>query len=160
MTARDALHLIVGATVATCWACWRLHGMVEAERAACPFPHPAPTTEERTPAMWLFCKSGFFSAVAHLDKPGTILLRARFRGDLERLCAAHDLDTATIAETPEADYRFRMELPKADWARVAAEEAAAIDYPNFTAATHDGTARDAAYLGAWCALRAGQGRAR
>ena len=53
-----------------------------------------------------------------------------------------------------------MELPKADWARVAAEEAAAIDYPNFKAAAHDGTSRDAAYLGAWCALRAGQGRAR
>lgn len=84
MTARDALHLIVGATVATCWACWCLHGMVEAERAACPFPHPAPTIEERTPAMWLFCKSGFFSAVAHLGKPGAILLRARFRG-AERL---------------------------------------------------------------------------
>lgn len=110
--------------------------------------------------MWLFCKSGFFSAVAHRDNPGTIHLRARFRGDLERLCAAHGLDPAAIAETPAADYRFRMDLPQADWARVAAAEAAAIDYPNFKAATHDGTSRDAAYLGAWCALRAGQDRAR
>lgn len=109
--------------------------------------------------MWLFCKSGFFSAVRHWDDPDTIHLRARFRGDLERLCAVHGLDPATIAETPEADYRFRMELPQADWARVAAAEAAAIDYPNFKAATHDGTARDAAYLGAWAALRAGQDRA-
>ncbi len=159
MTAKDVIWTIVIGVFVAVYVTWRLHGMVEAERAACPFPHPAPTTEERTPAMWLFCKSGFFSAVAHLDKPGAILLRARFRGDLERLCAAHGLDPATIAETPEADYRFRMELPRADWARVAAEEAAAIDYPNFKAAVHDGTPRDAAYLGAWCALRAGQDRA-
>ena len=64
--------------------------------------------------MWLFCKSGFFSAVRHWDDPGTIHLRARFRGDLERLCAAHGLDARAIAETPEGDYRFRMDLPRAD----------------------------------------------
>lgn len=106
--------------------------------------------------MWLFCKSGFFSAVEHWEKPGTIHLRARFEGDLERLCAAHGLDPAAIQVTPHGDYRFRMDLPKADWARVAAEEAAGVDYPNFKAAAHDGTARDAAYLGAWAALRRGQ----
>ena len=75
------------------------------------------------------------------------------------LCAAHGLDPATIAETPEGDYRFRMDLPRADWARVAEEEAQAIDYANFKAAVHDGTARDDAYLAAWAALRAGQDRA-
>lgn len=106
--------------------------------------------------MWLFCKSGFFSAVVHWGKPGVIHLRARFRGDLERLCAAHGLEAAGIQETPAGDYRFRMDLPKEAWARVAAEEAAAIDYPNFKAAVHDGTARDGAYLGAWAALRRGQ----
>lgn len=155
MTARDALHVILGAVVATCWVCWRLHGKVEDERAACPFPHPAQT--ERTPAMWLFCKSGFFSAVRHWDDPDTIHLRARFRGDLERLCAAHGLDARAISETPEGDYRFRMDLPRADWARVAEEEAQAIDYANFKAAVHDGTARDDAYLAAWAALRHAQG---
>ena len=36
--------------------------------------------------MWLFTKSGFFSAVRHSAKPDTIHVRSRFAGDLERLC--------------------------------------------------------------------------
>lgn len=106
--------------------------------------------------MWLFCKSGFFSAVEHWGKPGVIHLRARFVGDLERLCAAHGLDAGGIVETPEGDYRFRMDLDREVWARVAAEEARAIDYPNFKAAVHDGSARDEAYFMAWSAMRRGQ----
>ena len=58
--------------------------------------------------MWLFCKSGFFSAVRHATVPQTIHLRARFAGDLERLCARHGIDPAGIEETPDGDYRFRM----------------------------------------------------
>ena len=106
--------------------------------------------------MWLFCKSGFFSAVEHGEKPGTIHLRARFAGDLERLCAAHGLDPAAIQVTPHGDYRFRMDFPAVDWAWLVAEEAMDIDYTNFKAAVHDGTARDGAYLAVWAALRRGQ----
>lgn len=107
--------------------------------------------------MWLFCKSGFFSAVENFRNPKVIHLRARFAGDLERLCAAHGLNAGAIQETPEGDYRFRLNLPKEDWARVAAKEAMDIDYTNFKAAVHDGTARDWAYFSAWAALRRGQG---
>ena len=103
--------------------------------------------------MWLFCKHGFFSAVRHVDKPDTIHLRARFRGDLERLFAAHGV-AATVVETPANDYRFRADVPKVDWARIAAAEADGIDYSNFKNAVHDGTARDGAYLGVWAAMRA------
>ena len=106
--------------------------------------------------MWLFCKSGFFSAVEHVGRHDVIHLRARFAGDLERLCAAHGLDPAGISETPDGDYRFRMNLGREVWRRVVAKEAMDIDYTNFKAAAHDGTARDAAYLGAWAALRRGQ----
>ena len=106
--------------------------------------------------MWLFCKSGFFSAVEHWEKPGTIHLRARFAGDLERLCARHGIDPAGIQETPAGDYRFRMDLGREVWARVVAKEAMDIDYTNFKAAVHDGTARDWAYFSAWAALRRGQ----
>ena len=105
--------------------------------------------------MWLFCKSGFFSAVRHASKPETVHVRARFKGDLERLCAAHGL-APDVQETPWGDYRFRMDFPAIDWAWLVAEEAMDIDYTNFKAAVHDGTARDGAYLGAWEALRLGQ----
>lgn len=105
--------------------------------------------------MWVYTKNGFFSAVAHRDRPGYMLVRARFAGDLERLCAAHGVE-AEVRETPKADYRFRAEVPVAEWARMVAEEAEAVDYHNFKAAAHDGTARDEAYMGCWSAMRRGQ----
>jgi len=105
--------------------------------------------------MWLFCKSGFFSAVQHAQKPGVIHLRARFKGDLERLFAAHGVK-ARITETPMRDYRYRADLKKADWTRIVAAEADAIDYTNFKNAVHDGTIRDRAYMNVWCDMRDGQ----
>ncbi len=109
--------------------------------------------------MWLFCKSGFFSAVQHAQNPGVIHLRARFKGDLERLFAEHGVN-AQITETPLRDYRFRADLKKADWTRIVAAEADAIDYTNFKNAVHDGTERDWAYMDVWTAMRGAQEDAR
>ena len=107
--------------------------------------------------MWLFCKSGFFSAVEHWGNPGVIHLRARFRGDLERLRAVHGLEMVTrIVESPGCDYPFRMDLGKELWQMVLAKEAKDIDYTNFKDAVHDGTVRDEAYLAVWAALRRAQ----
>lgn len=105
--------------------------------------------------MWVFTKSGFFSAVRHMGKPGKLLVRARFAGDLERFIKAHGIN-AEVAETPEHDYRFRAEIDQGEFAEALAEEARAIDYPNFKSAVHDGTERDAAYMGCWSAMRRGQ----
>ena len=109
--------------------------------------------------MWIFCKHGYFSAVAHNAKPDTILLRARFKGDLERLRDRFPdfvgSETAVKA-TPDADYAYRMELPKSAWAEIVAAVANDIDYPNFKSRVHDGTVRDDAYMGCWAALRRAQ----
>jgi hypothetical protein len=35
--------------------------------------------------MWIFCESGFYSIVQHEDDPNTLIVRARIKGDLERL---------------------------------------------------------------------------
>ncbi len=105
--------------------------------------------------MWLFCKSGFFSAVEHFERPGVVHVRARFKGDLERLCKAHGVPSK-VSVTPGNDYRFRMDFERGAWARIVSEEAEAIDYTNFKSAVHDGTARDEAYLSAWYAMRGGQ----
>lgn len=102
--------------------------------------------------MWMFVRSGFFSAVRHNAKPDTIHVRARFAGDLERLCQAHGVKPR-VQSTPTGDYRWRMDFPRAEWARIAAEEAAAIDYDNFKDAVHDGTVRDDAYMEVWSDLR-------
>lgn len=109
--------------------------------------------------MWIFCKYGFFSAVQHIDKPDTLLIRARFKGDLERLrkqfepCYRED---CKIRETPDADYRYRMECPKYAFSDFLEKLADDIDYPNFKDAVHDGTVRDTAYMNCWRALWAAQ----
>ena len=105
--------------------------------------------------MWIFVRSGFFSAVRHNAKPDTIHVRARFAGDLERLCNAHGVKPCVLS-TPTGDYRWRMDFPRAERARIAAEEAASIDYDNFKDAAHDGTVRDDAYMEVWSDLRGAQ----
>lgn len=103
--------------------------------------------------MWLFCKSGFFSAVRHRDLDGVILVRARFEGDLERLSKAHGIRKARVFHTPDADYPYRAAFAKSDWVNIVKAEAQAIDYENFKNEVHDGTARDHAYMAVWASMR-------
>lgn len=102
--------------------------------------------------MWLFCKSGFFSAVQHFENANVIHVRARFEGDLERLCETHGVKP-DVSVTPGNDYRYRMNFPRKMWAEIVAKEAECIDYSNFKNAVHDGTSRDSAYMGCWSAMR-------
>lgn len=107
--------------------------------------------------MWVFCKAGFFSAVAHRDKPDAVMVRARFEGDLERLCAQHGIGPE-VSVTLIADYRYRMTFLKSVWAEIVRREAELIDYDNFKDAVHEGTVRDRAYMGCWSALLRAQTR--
>ena len=107
--------------------------------------------------MWLFCKEGFFSAVQHKDDPGLIHVRARFAGDLEKLCEHNGLEPRVV-ETPDGDYRWRMDFAREDWIEIAAREAREIDYCNFKNAVHDGTPRDRAYLRVWSVMSDAQAR--
>ncbi len=106
--------------------------------------------------MWIFTKHGFYSAVQHTDKANVVLVRARFKGDLESLCKTYDI-TPEVKYTPAADYLYRMEFKKELWSEIVAKEAADIDYPNFKSEVHDGTERDTAYMGCWASLRRAQG---
>lgn len=105
--------------------------------------------------MWIYCKSGFFSAVEHAEKENTIHVRSRFEGDLERLCDAHGVE-AKVLVTPYNDYKWRMDFDRDVWSRIIAEEAEAIDYTNFKNAVHDGTERDSAYMDVWCVMKGAQ----
>jgi hypothetical protein len=87
--------------------------------------------------MWLISKYGFVSVVAHLDKPGWVLVRTRDRSDLEefrsvaRDCDVPGFSEEAIEENSSADYRFRMTVKDEDWAELAKALALGIDYPNF-----------------------------
>ena len=106
--------------------------------------------------MWLFSKNGFFSAVQHFKNADVIHVRARFKGDLEKLCEAYDV-APKVSHTPENDYPYRMDFNRALWVKIVMSEAEAIDYHNFKNSVHDGTVRDRAYMDVWAALRRAQG---
>lgn len=75
--------------------------------------------------MWIFTPTAFVSIVAHRTKPGVLLVRARLKGDLERLFPG-----CTVKTTPNADYRFRAEIARGRVADLIREQLTVLDYDN------------------------------
>lgn len=102
--------------------------------------------------MWLFTTDGFFSAVAHRDNPGTVLVRSRVREDAQGLVAS--AGQGEVIETPDGDYRYRVLLPRNTWSAYLAAAGHAIDYPNFkkAVATRRGADRARAYADVWSVM--------
>jgi hypothetical protein len=105
--------------------------------------------------VWLFTRRGFFSVVNHSYKPGHLLVRARVREDIDnmaRLLAQESGRPFTPLVTPDADYRYRLEVPRADFARAMARLVEELDYPNFKTAVHGDPRRDRAYGRVWSVM--------
>uniref|UniRef100_A0A832A7A7 Uncharacterized protein n=1 Tax=Desulfacinum infernum TaxID=35837 RepID=A0A832A7A7_9BACT len=81
--------------------------------------------------MWIFTEDSFLSVVRHRDDPERLLVRARIREDLERFCRMAGLDNGEIHETPEADYRFRVEVPEETFINFMVQTIKFLDYDNF-----------------------------
>ena len=84
--------------------------------------------------MWIATDFGFFSIV---EKPwdqaqGTLTVRARVRGDLVNFMRLAGMSTP-IADDAQADYPYRIQVPKAEVATVLGQAVVAIDYDNFKA---------------------------
>jgi hypothetical protein len=102
--------------------------------------------------MWLFSTRGFFSVVKHAYEHGHLLVRARLREDIDqmaRLLAEETGRPFTPQMTPEGDYLYRLDVPRADFARVLARLLAEVDYINFKTAAHGSPGRDQAYGRVW-----------
>lgn len=104
--------------------------------------------------MWLFTTLGFFSVVSHRDDPGTVLIRARVRDDLDAL-RVHHLPDLEIVENADADYAFRAFVSRDEWEHAAQQLARDIDYPNFkdAVAARQGAARAHGYMEVWEVMR-------
>lgn len=76
--------------------------------------------------MWIFHPLGFTSVVADYDDMSNLVVRSRFKGDLEKLFPG-----CKVITTPKRDYRFRTSLPRQEVAVRYAELMASIDYDNF-----------------------------
>ena len=93
--------------------------------------------------MWIFLNEAFLSIV---DKGGdgtTLLVRARRRGEIEKVFPG-----ILVQETPGNDYRFRARIPRDQVAKAIASAIESIGYPNFKGSVHD-PLRHEAYLGVW-----------
>lgn len=96
--------------------------------------------------MWIFLNDAMLSIVEHRDDAGTLLVRARIRGDIQRV-----FPDAAVAENQMADYRFRANVAREAVAAALASAVHAIDYPNFKASVRETTRHDA-YLNVWSAM--------
>jgi len=84
--------------------------------------------------MWLFTKNSFISVVQHRDQPHDVLVRARDKSHLARL-----FPEKQIQEDTEADYRYRLVVPKKEFAKVVSDYIMQnLDYDNFKAAQDSG----------------------
>jgi hypothetical protein len=82
--------------------------------------------------MWLFTKDSFVSVVQHREQPNDLCVRARIRNHLVRL---FPMQAASIQETPDADYRFRIIVSKTELAKIVSDYIMQdLQYDNFKAA--------------------------
>ena len=105
--------------------------------------------------MWIYSKYGIFSIVTVRGDGNKMQVRTRTRHYLEDLLEAAEMGDLDILDTPERDYRHRVVLSTAEWARLADHlTRTGIDYPDFKSHLaaagffHDPD-NDAAYHGAY-----------
>ena len=96
--------------------------------------------------MWIFMNDSFVSLVAHREKPGMLLVRARKAGDIEAL-----LPEARTWQDPGADYPFRAEGTVPTVALALAARASGITYDNFKSSVREHSRHDA-YMEVWNAM--------
>jgi len=107
--------------------------------------------------MWLFTTLGFHSVVQHRDNAGQVFIRARFKDDLVRLCRRFTIPEDSVLDTPDADYGYRIAIPKKQRIEIARSLAESVDYDNFKTAAHSGDrVKDGALLQIWRVMRKAQ----
>lgn len=96
--------------------------------------------------MWLMLSDSFLSIVAKDCARDELLVRARRRGDIERV-----FPKARVVRTPKADYLFRAVVKRSAVKKALAGEVGRISYDNFKDSVADKRLHDA-YLRVWTAL--------
>lgn len=108
--------------------------------------------------MWLFTKVGFFSVVLSSEsKPevgnedDVLSIRARIKGDLEKLRSSYAPELTDTIELPGRDYPYRAYISKEKFAAAMCRAALDVDYGNFKSMIHRtvGLARELLYSKVW-----------
>lgn len=96
--------------------------------------------------MWVFLNNAFLSVVAHRTRPEFLLIRARVKGDIERV-----FPKAEVSESAHNDYRFRAEVKRVEVGKVLGGVASGLKYDNFKHSVAEQDRHDA-YVKAWEAM--------
>jgi hypothetical protein len=102
--------------------------------------------------MWIMMKDAFYSIVFKDCEADQLLVRARRRGDIEKL-----FPEAEVTRSSATDYLYRAAIKKTDLALAVATELNTITYSNFKNSVQDQNLHDA-YLNVWLAMAELQSR--
>lgn len=103
--------------------------------------------------MWIFLNNAFLSIVQKPGDTDTLTVRARVKGDIERV-----FPTAKVTQNGGTDYKFRATIHRARVADAMFDAVMDIDYANFKSSVKD-HARHDAYMDVWSAMMKYQIRA-
>lgn len=95
--------------------------------------------------MWIFLKDGFFSVIEHPDSKKHVVIRARVKGDIEKVFP----ENGGVEMTEDSDYRFRAPMTKDRFASHIAQQATLINYKNFKNSINDKERREYWYEEVW-----------
>ena len=99
--------------------------------------------------MWIALNNSFLSIVQNRNDSSELLIRARVKGDIERV-----FPEAETFEDLTADYRYRALIQRDLVAKALASQVSEINYDNFkNSISRDEHQRHDAYLKVWGNLR-------
>lgn len=96
--------------------------------------------------MWIFMNDAFLSIVADPKEPDRLIVRARAKGDIQRV-----FNRARVTETPHRDYAFRAFIPRKVVAAAISHRLHDITATNFKDSVKEQDRHDA-YLSVWSAM--------
>lgn len=101
--------------------------------------------------MWIMMNDCFLSIVKKDCPEGSLLVRARRPGDIEKVFGRR----IRVDRVTQADYLFRAVIPADDVVRALQNEVLRINYTNFKSSVVDDELHDA-YMSVWSAMAATQ----
>jgi hypothetical protein len=104
--------------------------------------------------MWVFTTDGFYSTVEDRNDKARLIVRSRAKADALNLIewlGDHDFTSMAMQHTPDADYEWRLFIPRHAWAAYLMDVTKHLDYPNFknAVAERQGSERADIYHDVW-----------
>ena len=98
--------------------------------------------------MWIVLNKSFLSFVKNRNNENELLVRARVKGDIEKV-----FENADVFEDENADYKYRAYIDRKNVADKISDELLKINYDNFkNSVSKDEYNRKNAYMNVWSAL--------